>query len=273
MGLKRISPAWEKCGSDVRKWRKAARLTLKDLSPKVGLSESSLSYIENGKMAPQQDHAEAIDDTLGAEGKLMLSWDKCQGEGLVPTGFRKTVDLEKDALELRFYNPVLVPGLLQTAEYARALFVADLPQADEARIELLVEQRMRRQKIFNRVERPIVCVVLEESVLRRGVGGPSVMSAQLDHIAALMEKRWIQCQVLPRNAPNQPGLAGGFRVMVLEMQTLVAAEHAFDEVLIDESEQDLIRRAVSVYGRLQGEALSPHDSLDLIRDLRRAGES
>ncbi|MBV2366230.1 helix-turn-helix domain-containing protein [Streptomonospora nanhaiensis] len=270
MGLRQISPAWKKYGSDVRTWRKAARLTLKELAPAVGLSESSLSYVENGKLAPKEDHAQAIDKALHANGKLLLSWDKCANELLVPRNFRKTIDLEKDAIELRYYHPVLVPGLLQTPEYARALFAAHHPQADESTLDRLVQRRIDRQQIFNRDERPIVHVVLDEAVLYRVVGGSTVMKAQLARIVELVEKRWVQCQVLPTTAQTQPGLPGAFRVLVFELQVLVASEHAFDEVIIDEREQDQLRKALSVYGRLQGEALSPHESLDLIRKLERS---
>ncbi len=267
MGLKKISPIWGKYGSDVRKWRKAAKLTLKDLAPLVGLSEASLSYVENGKMSPKDDHAAKIDAALGAKGKLLQSWERCSNHGLVPVGFRKVVDIEKEALELRFYQPVLVPGLVQAPEYAKALFAADRPQADEETIERLVQGRLQRQKIFNRLERPIVCVVVEESVLRRLVGGVPAMRAQLAHLVDVIGKRWVRFQVLPRTPREHPGFPGGFRIMVLEDQTVVSAEHAFDEVLIEDPDQ--IRKAVSVYGRLQGEALSPHDSLELVRQLEQ----
>ncbi|OOC55903.1 hypothetical protein NOSIN_20405 [Nocardiopsis sinuspersici] len=185
----------------------------------------------------------------------------------MPVGFRKVVDIEKEALELRFYQPVLVPGLVQAPEYAKALFAADRPQADEETIERLVQGRLQRQKIFNRLERPIVCVVVEESVLRRLVGGVPAMRAQLAHLVDVIGKRWVRFQVLPRTPREHPGFPGGFRIMVLEDQTVVSAEHAFDEVLIEDPDQ--IRKAVSVYGRLQGEALSPHDSLELVRQLEQ----
>ncbi|MGW5879012.1 helix-turn-helix domain-containing protein [Nocardiopsis terrae] len=270
MALKEISPVWRKYGAEVRKKRKQRGFTQVMLAPLIGLSPSSISYIESGHLAPHKDHALKLDEELKANKALMRLWEKYTNQDLVPAGFREVVDFEQKAVELRFYQPMLVPGLVQIPEYARALFLADQPHADDATIDRRVEQRMHRQKIFNQVDRPLVSLVLEETVLRRVVRDKAVMRAQLARLEALIGKRLIRCQVLPQAPRELPGLPGGFRVIVLEDQpAVVAAEHAFDEVLIDDTDQ--VRHAVSIFGGLQGEALSPRDSLDLIREIQQEG--
>ena len=125
-----------------------------------------------------------------------------------PRWFEDWVDAEGRASVLRGWEPLLVPGLLQTPEYARVLFRAWRTDDDEDKIEQLVAARMDRQKIFARAGAPSFWAVLDEGVLRRRVGGAKVMHGQLLHLADMAERAAIKIHVIPAEAGAHVGCWG-----------------------------------------------------------------
>jgi hypothetical protein len=136
-----------------------------------------------------------------------LKWD-----GPYPRWFEDWVEAERQAAVIRWWEPLLVPGLLQTPEYARALFRAWRTDDDEDKVEQLVIARMNRQRIFDRPGPPSLWAVLDEGVLRRRVGGAKVMHDQLVHLADMGERASIKIHVIPAEAGAHVGLLGAFAI-------------------------------------------------------------
>lgn len=267
MGRKKISPMWRRYGAEVRKCRDGQGWSQGQLGARVGLSSSGISLVESGSLKPQSDHATAIDTALEAGGRLLRMWENFSSQGLFPAGFEKFSDLESKAVELHEYHGLLVPGLVQTPGYARAVFVGTQPWASDDAIDRMLRSRLERQQaVFERADRPIILVVLDEYVIHRVVGDEAVMKEQLAHLIDFAEERKLRLQIVPRSTRYHPGLAGPFRVYTFDGRPTVAScEYFFDEQIIETEAQ--VRRCVATFDALQGEALSPGGSLDLVRQV------
>jgi hypothetical protein len=132
-----------------------------------------------------------------------------RADGPVPTWFEDWLRAEGEAHTLRFWQPLIIPGLLQTAGYARALFLA--AGADDAKADELVAVRLERQAILDRAEPPHVIAVLDESVLHRLIGSPVIMSDQLGHLGSMAERTNVQVQLVPSARGRTLGSAVGSR--------------------------------------------------------------
>ncbi|MEU5943697.1 helix-turn-helix transcriptional regulator [Micromonospora sp. NPDC047548] len=151
---------------------------------------------------------------LAAETKSK-GWWHAYGDA-VPSWFELYVGLESAAAHLRRYDESLIPGLFQTRQYAQFIYRLDRPQASEEERERAVEVRLQRQSLLTRrlPAAPQVVQVLSEAVIRRSVGGPGVMQAQLDHLMKLSDLPNVSIRVLPLVAGPQPGaVAGSFVIL------------------------------------------------------------
>ncbi|WP_431931180.1 helix-turn-helix domain-containing protein [Micromonospora sp. RP3T] len=180
--------------------------------------------------------------------------------------FRPWADLEQDATSLRSYQPLLVPGLLQTEEYARAVLGtgALLPPAE---VEEIVASRIARQRVLDRDDPPQLVAVINEVVLRRPVGDGSVMAGQLRHLAAVAEREHVQVRVIPADGPWHTGLAG--RPFVLGRLPDGTELAYLDNQLRGQVVTDPVD--VASLGRrwesVTGEALPRRRSIELIREV------
>lgn len=201
-------------GAEVRRAREAAGMTLAELGAMVPCDASTVSRIESGLLSPTERFAEACDEAFPQMGgwfgrfyRASLKWD-----GPYPRWFEDWVDAERRATVLRGWEPLLVPGLLQVPEYARALFKAWRTDDDGDRIEQLVAARMDRQRVFDRPKPPSFWAVLDEGVLRRRIGSAKVMHDQLVHLADMTERANIKIHVIPAEAGAHMGLLGAFAI-------------------------------------------------------------
>jgi len=201
-------------GAEVRRAREAAAMTLADLGAGVPCDASTVSRIESGLLSPAERFAEACDEAFPQMGgwfgrfyRASLKWD-----GPYPRWFEDWVDAEGRAKVLRYWAPLLVPGILQTPEYARALFRAWRTDDDEDKVEQLVLARMDRQRIFDRPNPPAFWALLDEGVLRRCIGGAKVMHDQLVRLADMGERASIKVHVIPAEAGAHVGLLGAFAI-------------------------------------------------------------
>ena len=259
-------------GAEVRRAREAAAMTLAELGTRVPCDASTVSRVESGLLSPTERFAEACDEVFPQMGgwfgrfyRASLKWD-----GPYPRWFEDWVDAERQAAVIRWWEPLLVPGLLQTPEYARALFRAWRTDDDEDKVEQLVIARMNRQRIFDRPGPPSLWAVLDEGVLRRRVGGAKVMHDQLAHLADRGERANIKVHVIPAEAGAHVGLLGAFAIAGLAGDTpgIVYFETP-DE---GQTSRDPVRVAKIVlkFETLRSEALPRGASRDLI--LKVAGE-
>ncbi|MFY1687712.1 Scr1 family TA system antitoxin-like transcriptional regulator [Plantactinospora sp. WMMB782] len=181
--------------------------------------------------------------------------------------FRPWAEAEREAIALRSYQPLIVPGLLQTEGYARAMLrVGGLLPPEQ--VEQLVASRLRRQEILTGDSPPQLVAVLDEVVLRRLLGDPAVMREQLEHLAAVAEKPHVQVRVIPAEVPWHTGLAGPFVLARLDNGTELAYldNQLRGQILTDRSD---IASLGQRWDSLTGEALPRRPSIDLIREVAK----
>jgi transcriptional regulator with XRE-family HTH domain len=201
-------------GAEVRRAREAARMTLAELGVLVPCDASTVSRIESGLLSPTERFAAACDEAFPQMGGWFTrfynnsrTWD-----GPYPRWFTDWVDAETRATVLRWWEPLLVPGLLQTPEYARALFQAWQTTRDDDEVEQLIAARIDRQRIFGRVSPPSFWAMVDEGALRRRIGGAKVMRDQLVHLAEMAESPNIKVHVIPAEVGAHIGLLGAFAI-------------------------------------------------------------
>ncbi|MBF6338099.1 helix-turn-helix domain-containing protein [Nocardia abscessus] len=183
---------------------------------------------------------------------------------LLPAWFETYIGLEQAATTIRTYEAQFVPGLLQTADYARA--VIQLGNSDET--ERRVAIRMRRQEILNRVAAPTLWAVIDENALRRPVGGMEVLREQVEHLLAMADRPSIRIQVLPYSAGGHSAAGGPFSILRFpepELADIVYTEQLTSSLYFDKQRD--VELYMSVMNRLSVEALSPVDSVRFLWDL------
>ena len=172
------------------------------------------------------------------------------------------VALEDESSAMRLYCPELVPGLLQTEDYARTVIRAVRPGYDDENVERRVTARLARQKmLLDRARPPALGLVLNESVLRRLIGGRPVMAAQLRALAEAAQRPQVTLQVLPFSAGAHASLEGGFVLIKFPEETdpdVVYVEGIMGDLYLESVEE--VKRYQSAYERIQAVALSPRES-------------
>jgi hypothetical protein len=185
---------------------------------------------------------------------------------VMPSEYATLIGLEAEAAEIRTYQPELIHGLLQTEDYARAVIRAGRPGDTTGEVDRRVEIRMMRQQVLDREDPPRVRVVLNEGAVRRVVGGPEVMRAQLRQLAADRERATVMVQVLPFSAGEHPAMASGpFDLLVFAEAAdrgVVTIENMTSSLSLD-SDDDL-RQYVTAFDYLQAAALGPRESRDML---------
>jgi hypothetical protein len=233
----------------------------------MGYSGTYVSAVEVARKSPTLKFARAADGALGSGQTHELMWWGMKRSSL--PGFLEHAAHEAKAEEIRVFEPTIIPGLLQTAEYATAHATASVKrgvitqeQADE-RLTFLAT----RQRLHARPAPPFVHAVIDESGIRRAIGGAGIMARQLDHLVHMAERPHVLLQIVPFSLPEPVPFSGlvtllTFRDRAVEGYT-ESAERGF---VIRESET--VVQWERAYDRLQAEALSTAASLALIRDAR-----
>ncbi|MFC3994911.1 Scr1 family TA system antitoxin-like transcriptional regulator [Nocardiopsis sediminis] len=265
---RQVNPLWQKIGSELRKRRRAASLSQDRVAAEVRVSSSLVSYWEKGTRTPQLDHCKELDALFKTSGVFQRLWTRDNNShGMYPEGIQGGIDLERTARELREFHGTLVPGLAQTPRYARAIFQAMRPWVDSTTLDGMVELRMKRQEILKSPDRPLLSIVLDETVIRRVLGDVSIAKEQLEHLLRLADDGIIRLQVMPQDLLLPPGLSGPFRVFVFsDRPVAVSVEHMLDDLILDDADQ--IRECVMMFGVIQAEALSTKASYDLVRKVQ-----
>ncbi|MEU1124889.1 helix-turn-helix transcriptional regulator [Streptomyces sp. NPDC005899] len=258
-------------GRQVRLLRERAALTQRELGERLGYSEDLIRSLEGGRRTAQPEFLDAADDLLGAGGMLRaakedLARARARARVRHPAWFRDYARLEAEAVEISFFSTLTFPGLLQTEGYARTTFMSRQPLLDEATIEQRVAARLARQEILTVWPSPMVSAVIDESVLRRSVGGHEVRIGQLKHMQHLARLRSTTIQVLPMACEDHSALEGPFVLLTPKGKQQVAyLEVQSTNRLITDAEE--VRILAARYGSIRGQALSPHESLALIEEL------
>ncbi|MBB4931601.1 transcriptional regulator with XRE-family HTH domain [Lipingzhangella halophila] len=255
-------------GFEVRRYRKRAGMTQQHVAKALHISQSHLSDVEVGKKGLGTEQIPRLDSVLNAGGLLAKRWQDLHREDGYAEWFRDVVTLEQEATEIRLYQSSVVPGLFQTAAYARELIQLGNPGATSVAVTEQVEARIRRQEILEAEQGAVVMAVIEEHVLRRPVGGVETMAAQLDKLLEVAIPPRVTVQVIPLDTPEHYGMDGSFALFVVPekghlayTETHVSSDPRDDKAAID--------GYMTIFGNLRGVALAPSASRSLIERIRR----
>ncbi|UXY23048.1 helix-turn-helix domain-containing protein [Streptomyces cynarae] len=252
-------------GQQLRLLRTSRGLTRAELGAQLGYGEDMIASVELGRRIPRPEFIERADAVLGADGLLAVMKDEV-ARARYPAFFRDAAKLETEAVELHVYANHAVPGLLQAEEYARAVFEARRPLLDETVISERVAARLARQKVFDRKPLPTISFVIEESVLRRPIGGWGVWRGQLEQICLRGRSRNVEIQIMPTEVSEHAALAGPFTLI----ETVKGQRIAYVEVQKESRllhERSSVREHEEQYGILRAQALTPRESLQLVEKL------
>jgi transcriptional regulator with XRE-family HTH domain len=260
-------------GAMLAYYRTRAGMTPEQLGARVFVSGSQIRKVEAGARTPTEDLVKACEGVgeLGCNGALTELYE-ILGEKLkrraYPGWFAAWPDKEAQARRLRSFELVVVPGLLQTEDYAHAVLSTRVG-ATEDEIDETVAARLARQQILGREHPPELWVILDEGVLRRPVGGPEVMHGQLAHLASMARRPHIVVQVVPLAAGAHQGLDGGaFAIADFDDAATIAYQDTAvsGQIIEDASEADALAHT---WDTLRLEALPRAASLSLIEETAR----
>ncbi|MEU0843847.1 helix-turn-helix transcriptional regulator [Streptomyces sp. NPDC005962] len=253
-------------GSRVPRLRMAAGLTQAELGKKTHVVSTRITQIERASGAkPTKALSRALDAALGADELLVDLWPYVHREAF-PDWSQAFMERSARAVSIRQYASHVVPGLLQTPDYARAVLSVGLSLTSDEQLEERVAARLNRQERLTSPERPELWIILDEAVLRRPVGGRAVMQEQLVRLLEAAAEPHITVQVLPFEQGEHDVMGGSMTVLTSPDDSEVAyTEGAHYGQLIEEPD-DVERFALS-YDRLRAASLPPLMSLDMIRSV------
>ncbi|MGH3345083.1 MAG: helix-turn-helix domain-containing protein [Carbonactinosporaceae bacterium] len=248
--------------AELRRHRTAVGLTQDQLGEAVSYSGALVGMVETARRAPGRDFAARCDEVLETGGALSRIWPLITRESY-PEWFRPFVELEAEATSILTYEVQVVPGLLQTEPYVRAVLRAGPPGDTDEEIERNVAARLERQAVLSREAPPLLWVVLDEAVLRRPVGGSDVMRGQLDHLLDAARSRHVVLQVLPFAAGEHAAMNGAMTLLGFrEADDVVYVEDPGSGHVVTRPEQ--VAACALSYDLLRATALSPAASAGLI---------
>ena len=269
----------KRLGIELRRLREEAGFTCEDVGRRLECSGTRISRIETGRINVRPGDVREMLEIYGvtsteADSLVQLArearrkgWWHTYGR-VLPTWFEAFVGLESEAVRLRDFQPLVMPGLLQTEEYARAVLRAAPNAGSTEDIERQVALRMDRQAILAQPSPPDLWVVLSESVLRADVGGPAVMRAQLRHLVEMAERPNVTLQVLPFSNAAHVDPVSPFTILEFPEAadpTVVYLEHLTGCLFLETLDE--IRRYTVVFDHLRAEALGIGQSADLIAEM------
>ncbi|MFI5755463.1 helix-turn-helix domain-containing protein [Streptomyces sp. NPDC051569] len=249
-------------GRQIKLWRELAGMRQSELGAAIGYGEELISSVERGRRVPRPEFLDKADEVLDARG-LISGMKKDVAEARYPKKVRDLTKLESEAFEMGSYANHAIQALLQTEEYARALFGLRRPAHPEEIIEQNVNARMARQDIFDAKAAPILSFVQEEVTLRRPLGGRMVLRRQLERLLEVGRFRNVDIQVMPTNREDYAGLPGAFRLFKLRGGSAlgyVEAQH-ITRLISTPTEVQLLEMQ---YGIIRAQAMTPQDSLTFI---------
>ncbi|TDQ04861.1 helix-turn-helix domain-containing protein [Labedaea rhizosphaerae] len=263
-------------GIVLKRAREQAGKTQEDAAAAIDAASSKISRIEQGQSGLKLTDLNVLIDLYGVDedaavtmrdlaraGRKRGRWSAYRN--VTPNWFRDYLDLEEDALEIRVYESEVVPGILQTEAYIRAVFTTGAPRSVDDELERLISVRMERQSVVDRADVSLG-FILSESVLRRVVGNPKLMAGQVRHLARLAERPNIDLQVLPFNAQTFCPASFIFTILRFDHDAatdVVYLEDYTDAVYLDD--QEPVRAYNALWHRLSAASLGQVESREMLR--------
>ncbi|MEU0674826.1 MULTISPECIES: helix-turn-helix transcriptional regulator [unclassified Streptomyces] len=262
-------------GQELRKLREDKGMTAEQVADRLLVSQSKISRLENGRRSISQRDVRdlcgvyEVEDQRMVDSLMEMAKDSRQqgwwhAFGDVP--YSVYIGLETDAASLRVYDPQVVPGLLQTRQYAETLIAGALPETAPAEIDKRVQVRMRRQERISAEENPLrLWTVMDEAALRRVVGGRSLMRDQLEHLVEQSQLPHVTVQVIPFDMGAHPGLNGQYAILEFpdaSDSSVVYIEGVTSDLYL-EKPNDVQKYSV-MYEHLRAQALNVEQSRQFI---------
>jgi transcriptional regulator with XRE-family HTH domain len=266
----------KRLGIELRRLREEAGFTCEDVGQRLDCSGTRISRIETGRINVRPGDVRELLDIYGitgteADSLVQLArearrkgWWHTYGQ-VLPPWFEAYIGLEAEAVRQRDFQSMVIPGLFQTEDYARAVLRAAPNAGNAEAIDRQVTLRMERQAILNQASPPDLWVVLSESVLRVQVGGPDVMRSQLRHLVDLAGRSNVTLQVLPFTTAAHVHPISPFTILEFPDAadpTVVYLEHLTGSLFLEHEEE--VRHYTVVFDHLRAEALGTGQSVELI---------
>lgn len=268
-------------GAELRRLR--SDRTVADVAAQLGWSESKLSRIETAHTGIRPKDLDRLLEAYGlaedvrariralAGQARQRAWWEAYGD-VLPNAYETYIGFEAEAIGILTFEALLIPGLLQTDEYARAVFVADGRRYDgrrfdDAEIDQKVQVRMARQAVLTRQPAPDVVAILDEGALRREIGGPAVLRRQLNWLNEAGQRANITIRVLPFSVGAHSALAGSYTILRFTggEQPLVYCEGRTGGVF--RTRQEEVEGYLASFDGLRDAALTPPDSARYVSNL------
>jgi transcriptional regulator with XRE-family HTH domain len=265
-------------GIELRRLREEAGLTIEQVADQLECSDSKISRIEHAQVGVTTRDVRDMVEMYGVEGTLREELLQIARDARKKGWWHNYTDLpivslaglEAATHSMSMYSALLVPGLLQTEDYARRIFRALRPDLSNEEIERRVEFRMNRQFILDDQDPPELWVVLDEAVLRRLVGGTVIMRGQLERLIELADLPKVTLQVLPFETGAHAGMDGSFfiiRFPEIADPDVVYVEHPTADIYLEQPPS--IHRFTLLFDHLQASALNPTESVAFITTLAK----
>ncbi|OLF11485.1 hypothetical protein BLA60_10970 [Actinophytocola xinjiangensis] len=247
---------------EVRALRARRGYSQDELAKLIGFSQSTIKNIETAYRMPTKEQAHLLDKALDTAG-VLTRWESRIRAAPISPGFRPFAAAEAEARALKWFEYSVVPGLLQTEEYARMLVEA-FPGLTESEVVARVAAKLDRQAVLELEDPPWFWAVIDEHVLHRNVGGPPVMAAQLAKLVEFARRPRVCIQVLSAACPHN-AMGGGFVIAEVARQSTVAY---VDTVLDGQTVYDraMVEMVGVVWESIRTKALSDNESLGLIEE-------
>jgi transcriptional regulator with XRE-family HTH domain len=256
-------------GRKLREARKAAGYTSHQaLASAMNCDRSTVTKIESGTLAPSERMLHRWCELCHVDAELyegLARLARAAEASPVPPWFEDFAAAQRVAHTVRTWHPIIIPGPLQTPDYARSLFVA--MGLDDDRVEELVAARIDLQQVFARPKHPVTLLaVVDEAALRRHIGSAQDMYRQLTHLTELGQQRHIGIQVVPASRACNAGHGGGFTIASLpDAPDVLLTEAAIRDITTDE--RGALMQAHAIFDRVRWDALSRAESLEFTEEL------
>ncbi|MFH9858087.1 helix-turn-helix domain-containing protein [Streptomyces sp. NPDC017202] len=254
-------------GAVVQALREHQGLSREEFGTLVGYSKHTVASVELGRRIPDEGMVEAADRVLGNTGTLRKAAEHLARNPGMAAWFRQWARLEKRAICLSTYECRMIPGLLQTEGYVRALSAAQLPPLQDTEIEELWATRAERQKLLNGRPNTAFSFILDEHLFLRRTGGVEVTRDLIDHVLEVSRLRNVEVQVMPLVGDSHAGLQGPIRLAETPENKWFAYNEGQESGQLI-SEPKVVSVLQSRYARMRSQALTLDDSVSLLRRMR-----
>lgn len=251
---------------ELRSWRQRLGWSQVELAEKIAYSPSLVSGVETMAKTPTLDFAERCDEATGTPGTFVRLHDLVTREAY-PSYFAPVLGFEREATSVHSWEPGVVPGLLQTAGYARSVIRSSHPRDSDEAIDRMLAARLERQEIVARDQPPMLWFIVAEGALRQFIGGRTVMDEQLGKLAAMAAHPGLVIQVLPFAATEHAGTDGPISVYDFDGAPSVGYTECYGGGRVVEA-HDEVGALMTAISMLRASALSPQDSAELVRKIR-----